>query len=213
MLYLVYAVLSVNSWLWHGEIDSDYLTSCSEVMVELRTTRREMRWDGANHHEKLWLREVCMHVKLPSQIQQVRVLNRRGNLLIQGLPNLIRQVVPLISHIYLYPPHCSYRHQPSLSFLSITLPSSQITNVSHPSRSLHVMILSWHRVQHTPSTAYTQYSIHQVQHTPSTAVTQGSLSSLHSDDWKLTSECSFVIRRVFLHDRTASNPLSICGQR
>jgi len=29
MLYLVYAVLCVNSWLWHGEIQRDNLTSCS----------------------------------------------------------------------------------------------------------------------------------------------------------------------------------------
>jgi len=29
MLYLVYAVLCVNSWLWHGAIERDDLTSCS----------------------------------------------------------------------------------------------------------------------------------------------------------------------------------------
>jgi len=29
MLYLVYAALSVNSWLWHGDIERDDLTSCS----------------------------------------------------------------------------------------------------------------------------------------------------------------------------------------
>jgi len=29
MLYLVYAVLCVNSWLWHGEIEREDLTSCS----------------------------------------------------------------------------------------------------------------------------------------------------------------------------------------
>jgi len=29
MLYWVYAVLCVNSWLWHGEIERDDLTSCS----------------------------------------------------------------------------------------------------------------------------------------------------------------------------------------
>ena len=34
------------------------------------------------------------------------------------------------------------------------------------------MILSGHRVQHTPSTVYTEYSIHRVQHTLSTAYTE-----------------------------------------
>jgi hypothetical protein len=34
------------------------------------------------------------------------------------------------------------------------------------------MIMSWHRVTHTPSTAYTEYSIHREQHTPSTAYTE-----------------------------------------
>jgi len=31
---------------------------------------------------------------------------------------------------------------------------------------------SIHQVQHTPSTAYTEYSVHQVEHTPSTAYTE-----------------------------------------
>jgi len=51
----------------------------------------------------------------------------------------------------------------SQSFSSTTLPSLQNTKLGHSSLSLHVMIMSWHRVQHTPSTAYTKYSIHQVQ--------------------------------------------------
>jgi len=34
------------------------------------------------------------------------------------------------------------------------------------------MIMSWHQAQHTPSTAYTEYSIHLVQRTPSTAFTE-----------------------------------------
>jgi len=50
---------------------------------------------------------------------------------------------------------------PSLSFSSTTLPSSQNTKLSHPSLSLAAMLMSWHRVQHTPNTAYTKYIIHQ----------------------------------------------------
>jgi hypothetical protein len=34
MLYLVYAVLSVNTSLWHGEVERDNLTLCSAMMVE-----------------------------------------------------------------------------------------------------------------------------------------------------------------------------------
>jgi len=41
-LYLVYAVLSVNSWSWHGEIERDDLTLCSAMMVELWMRKREM---------------------------------------------------------------------------------------------------------------------------------------------------------------------------
>jgi len=43
MLYLVYAVLGVNSRSWRGEIESDDLTSYFQVMVELRTRKRENR--------------------------------------------------------------------------------------------------------------------------------------------------------------------------
>jgi len=53
MQYLVYAVLRVNSRSSHGEIERDDITSCSQVMVELRIRKREMRGDGGNHHEKL----------------------------------------------------------------------------------------------------------------------------------------------------------------
>jgi len=31
----------------------DDLTSCSKVMVELSTRKREIKGDGGNHHEKL----------------------------------------------------------------------------------------------------------------------------------------------------------------
>jgi len=78
----------------------------------------------------------------------------------------------------------------SLSFSSSTLPSPKNMKLTHPSLSLHAMINSSaytmysihqvriHQVQHTPSTAYTQYSIHPVQHTPSTAYTECSIHRL-----------------------------------
>jgi len=59
----------------------------------------------------------------------------------------------------------------SLSFSSSILPSPKNTKLSHCSLSLHAMIKTEHRVQHTPSTAYTEYSIHRVQQTMSTAYT------------------------------------------
>ena len=40
------------------------------------------------------------------------------------------------------------------------------TKLSRPSLSHHAIIMSWHWVKHTPSVAYTEYSIHRVQPTP-----------------------------------------------
>ena len=101
-----------------------------------------MRRHWANHHEKLGLREYWVRVNLESPIQQVRVPIQCVITIIQGLPNPIIQVIPLISHIRPYPPHCSHLHPPSLSLSSTTLPSSQNTKSSHPSLSLHAMIMS-----------------------------------------------------------------------
>jgi len=58
MLYLVYAVLCVNSWSCHGKIESDDLTSSSQVMIELRMINREMEVYGGNHYEKLGLKRI-----------------------------------------------------------------------------------------------------------------------------------------------------------
>jgi len=40
--YSVYAVLGVNSWQWHGEIERDDSNMCSAMMVELCTWKRQM---------------------------------------------------------------------------------------------------------------------------------------------------------------------------
>jgi len=180
-------------------------------------------------------REFRVQVNFSSPIRQAWVLIQCVITPIRGLPTPIRQGVPLISHIHLYPPHRSHLHPPSLSFSSTTQPSSQNNKLSDPCLSLHTMIMSWHRVQHTPSTVYTKYSIHQVQHTPSTAYTKYSihreqhmpctaytkysihprlLSSHHSHHCDLTPGCSFTFRRASLHDQppSASPPWDFKGK-
>jgi len=144
-------------------------------MVELSTRKREIRGDGGNHHEKLGHREFCVWVNWPTLIRQVWVLIRRAITLIRGLPNPMRQVVPVTSHIRSYPPYHSHLHPPSLSFSPTIQPSSQNAKLSQPSPSLNDMIMSWHQVQHTPSTAWTKFSIHRVQHTPGAAYTVHSI--------------------------------------
>jgi hypothetical protein len=51
MMYSVYAVLSVNSGLWHGEIETDDITLCSVMMIEVWTRKREMGDDDENDVE------------------------------------------------------------------------------------------------------------------------------------------------------------------
>jgi len=41
MLYLVYAVLGVNSYSWHGEIESNNMTLCCGVMIEWWIRKRD----------------------------------------------------------------------------------------------------------------------------------------------------------------------------
>jgi hypothetical protein len=117
------------------------------------------------------IREFPVQVNLPSMIQQVHVPIRRVITPVKALPNRMRKVVPLISHIRSYPPHCYHIHPPSLSLTSPTLTSLQNRKLSYPSLSLHVKITSGPRVQHMPTRAYTKYSIHQVKHTVSIAST------------------------------------------
>ena len=160
MLYSVYTVLGVNSRSWHGEIERDDLTSSSLVMVELRTRKRKMRGYGGNHHEKQGL-------KIISCVSQFTIPDTAGTSpdpACNYTDTRSSQPDPashtLITHIRSYPPHRSHLPPPSLSFSSTSLQSSQNTKLSHPSVSRHVMIMSWHQVLHTPSTAYTEYSIH-----------------------------------------------------
>ena len=51
MLYTVYAVLGVNSWSCHGEIERDDLTLCSAMMFEMRMRKRVMGDEDENDVE------------------------------------------------------------------------------------------------------------------------------------------------------------------
>jgi len=149
-------------------------------------------------------REFCVRVDRPSPIGQVRVLISYVITPIRGLPNPIRQVVPGISRIRSYSPYRCHLHPPSLSFSSTTLPSSQNTKLSHPSLSLHAIIMSQHRVKYTPSTTYSKYCIirrttvsrsQPVSHLSADLIV---LNSLHYNDYQLTNEYSLSCSRTSL---------------
>ena len=132
----------------------------------MRTRKREMSSDAANHHEILGVREFCVRVNLPSPIWQVHVPIQLVLIPIGGLSNPMSYAVPLISCIHSNPPHCSHHHPTSVSLSSTTPLSSQYTKLSHSSLSLYAMIMNWHWVQYTPSITYTNHSIYRVQHPP-----------------------------------------------
>jgi len=173
-----------------------------------------MRGDG-EIIMKIWdLKECRVKVNLPTVIQQGRLRTLLLITPIGGLPNPIRQVVPLIPYIHLYPQYYSHLSPPCLSFSSTAQPWSQYTISRHLSLSLHGMIMCWHPVQHIMSTASTEYRIHRVQHTQSTVSPQDCLSSFHSRDWELTPTYWFRFLCTSPHDwpPSASSPGELTGK-
>jgi len=104
-------------------------------------------------------------------------------------------------------PDFSYPLVSSTSFSSSSPISLFLIHIStiiaeHKVKS-SLSISPWHDHELTPSTAYTKYSIYRVQHTLSTAL-KDCLSSLHSQDYELTHECSFRFRGASKYDRPPS---------
>jgi len=57
MLHMVYAILGANTWSWHGQIESNDLTLCSAMIVELWTRKRGMGDEDENDmedYERIW---------------------------------------------------------------------------------------------------------------------------------------------------------------
>jgi len=155
-----------------------------------------------NHHEKLGLKRI-------SCASQFTIPDRAGtspNLACNDThtrspqPNQASRTpdfsCPLISST-------SFSSSSPLSLFLIHIS----TTIAEQKVKSSLSISPWHDHELTPSTAYTEYSIHRVQHTLSTAL-QDCLSSLHSQDYELTPECSFSFRLAFIHDRppSASSP-------
>ena len=175
-------------------MERDELTSCCEAMVELRTRRREMGGDGANHHEKLGLEGIWCASQFP-------IPDTAGSSPDPACNNTdTRSSQPnQASHT----PDFSYPLVSSTLFsssspISLCLVHNSTIVAEHNVKS-SLSISTCHDHELTRSTAYTEYSIH-----PSTASTQDCLSSLHSHGYKLTPECSFSLQRASLHDRPPS---------
>jgi hypothetical protein len=124
--------------------------------------------------------ELRVQVDSPYPIRQVQVPIWHVITPTQCDPSSIWQVIPLISHICLYPPYCPCLH----SHLSLSHPQPYHYCITHSwVIPLYLSLSSWWvdteyrilRVQHTPSTPYSKYSIHQVQHKPSTVYTKYSI--------------------------------------
>jgi hypothetical protein len=96
-----------------------------------------------------------------------------------------------VSHNCLYPQYCSHLHP---AFLNLILNSTIV--VEHKVKS-SLSISQCHNHELTPSTAYTE----STADTKSAASrTHDCQSSLHSQDYELTPECSFTFQCASQHD-------------
>jgi hypothetical protein len=138
-------------------------------MVESRTRMREMRGDGGNHHQKLGQERMSSsnQFTIPDRVGISHDLAGNHTHTRSSQPNQASRT-PDFSYPLIFTTSFS-SSSPSLTFFSWTQLASQNTKLSYPGVSHHAMMMTSHwtkrtpRVQHTPSTAYTEYSIHWVQ--------------------------------------------------
>jgi len=90
MLYLVYAVVGVNSWLWHGEIERDDLALCScedGRVVDGRERDGGWRWERYGGYERLW--EIKSMTCLIGLEDRVSVLLPAGSGLVPAVSGMV----------------------------------------------------------------------------------------------------------------------------
>jgi len=142
------------------------------VTVELRMRKQEMRAHGTNHHDKLgfdWI-SCASWFTIPdiagtSPNPACNHTNTMSSWPNKGSPTTDFSCL----HVF------STSFSSSLSISLFVVHNSTIITEHKVKSSLSISpcrddeltpSTSIHRVQHTPSTAYTKYSIHQVQHPP-----------------------------------------------
>jgi len=163
---MLYSVLTLHQGMvW--ETGTAYIAVLADGRVQHAKERDEKRW-GKSSWAMGTERILC--------VSQFTIPNTAGR-----SPDLVFNYTAMRSsqlNLSNNTPEFSHSLASSTSFSSSSLhpshsrplQSSQITKLSHPSLSLHAMIMSWHPVQ-----AYTEYSIHWAQHTPSPAYTEYSI--------------------------------------
>jgi len=161
----MYTVLVVNSWSWHGEIERDGLNSCSLVMVELSRRKIEIRGGRGNQHEKLGLmRNLCAsQFTISDTAGKCPDLARNNTDTRSSKPN---QVSYTIDFTYLLVSSILFSVASPIS-LFLFYHSTIIARTQSQVIPLYLsMQWSWvntecrtHQVHHTPSAAYTKYSI------------------------------------------------------
>jgi hypothetical protein len=136
-------------------------------MVELRTITREIWWPVGIPHENWDLSEFWAHIHLPSSICHVAVSIRSAITLKRGLGNGIKEFVTQIPHMCSYHPHGSHQH----SHLSLSRPQLYDHWGTQSEVILLHLAISWscvdskhaiHWLQHSLTTAYTNYNIHLI---------------------------------------------------
>jgi len=159
-LYLVYAALSCNSWLRHGAIERDDLTSDTSVMVMLRRRMKVTSGSGANYSEQLGLKRILCASQFAIPDRAGMSFDPAGNNTNMRSSKLNQAwLTPDFSYPLVSPIWFSFSSPISL-FRPQLYHHRKNTNWNHSSESLYSMIMSWHRVQHIPNAAYTEYSVH-----------------------------------------------------
>jgi len=134
MLYWVYAILSINLWSWHGEIERNDLTFCSAMMVD------KVRWgmkmgviwripaDIRSQGTTYLIGFKRHHISVITHRMRSSTCCIRNGILTRTQNSLKSQFLMMMS--------------PISSHLSLTLPSTQNMKLSHPSLSLYAVIIS-----------------------------------------------------------------------
>jgi len=187
ILYVVYTVLSRNSWSCHPETERDDFSSISYLMVVWSPRKKVMRGGREKQYQKMGLMRF-------SCVSQSTIESRSGT-----APNLLGMITYMWSSTP-YQASCT----PDFWYLlisSILFSCSSPISHSHPelyynSRSQYLVIDLYSCTQW--SLLNTMYIILRVEYTTCTPSTQNCLGFLHSCNYELISKSCFSFWHAFV---------------